>query len=208
MLLLLPRYSGGFCFLVPPPAGYFPAMESNQRSPGLRARTQGSGGGGGDTGSASPLAVTRRFSLRPNTSAIGPSGGYPPCKTCEQLPCLWLYSCRLSDCHLRQDSLGVEAAGVFFLAFRAFLAFNTFRAFRKLLSVQRTFKAFSFTQSSTEMWKTSEKIFHTDSTQNYLVEDGSPKGGMSTAPPTKLLPSLSRGISARGANGRSIEGGG
>ncbi len=25
--------------LVPPPAGYFPAMESNQRSPGLRART-------------------------------------------------------------------------------------------------------------------------------------------------------------------------
>ena len=26
-------------FLVPPPAGYFPAMESNQRSPGLRART-------------------------------------------------------------------------------------------------------------------------------------------------------------------------
>ena len=29
--------------LVPPPAGYFPAMESNQRSPGLRARTRGGG---------------------------------------------------------------------------------------------------------------------------------------------------------------------
>ena len=28
-----------FRFLVLPPAGYFPAMESNQRSPGLRART-------------------------------------------------------------------------------------------------------------------------------------------------------------------------
>ena len=32
-----------FRFLVPPPAGYFPAMESNQRSPGLRARTRGRG---------------------------------------------------------------------------------------------------------------------------------------------------------------------
>ena len=53
-----------------------------------------------------------------NTSAIGPSGGYPPCKTCEQLPCLWLYSCRLSDYQPLQDSLGVESAGVFFLAFR------------------------------------------------------------------------------------------
>ena len=30
-----------FRFLVPPPAGYFPAMESNQRSPGLRARGRG-----------------------------------------------------------------------------------------------------------------------------------------------------------------------
>ena len=38
-VLLLPRYSGGVRFLVQPPAGYFPAMESNQRSPGLRART-------------------------------------------------------------------------------------------------------------------------------------------------------------------------
>ena len=82
------------------------------------------------------------------TSAIGPSGGYPPCKTCEQLPCLRLYSCRLSDYQPLQDSLGVEAAGVFFLAFRAFLASNTFRAFKNLQSVQRTFKAFSFTQSS------------------------------------------------------------
>ena len=32
-----------FRSLVPPPAGYFPAMESNQRSPGLRARTRGRG---------------------------------------------------------------------------------------------------------------------------------------------------------------------
>ena len=32
-----------FRSLVPPPAGYFPAMESNQRSPGLRARTRGGG---------------------------------------------------------------------------------------------------------------------------------------------------------------------
>ena len=32
-----------FRFLVLPPAGYFPAMESNQRSPGLRARTRGRG---------------------------------------------------------------------------------------------------------------------------------------------------------------------
>ena len=37
--LLLPRYSLRGRWLVPPPAGYFPAMESNQRSPGLRART-------------------------------------------------------------------------------------------------------------------------------------------------------------------------
>ena len=42
-ILLLPRYSGGVRFLVQPPAGYFPAMESNQRSPGLRARTRGWG---------------------------------------------------------------------------------------------------------------------------------------------------------------------
>ena len=41
--LPLPRDSGRFRFLVPPPAGYFPAMESNQRSPGLRARTRGRG---------------------------------------------------------------------------------------------------------------------------------------------------------------------
>ncbi len=39
-ILLLPRFSGYFRFLVLPPAGYFPVMESNQRSPGLRARTR------------------------------------------------------------------------------------------------------------------------------------------------------------------------
>ncbi len=42
-LLPLPRYSGGFCLLVPPPAAYFPAKESRQSSPGLRARTRGWG---------------------------------------------------------------------------------------------------------------------------------------------------------------------
>ena len=54
-----------FRFLVPPPAGYFPAMESNQRSPGLRARTRGRGAAVEITGPASPLVGTRRFSLRP-----------------------------------------------------------------------------------------------------------------------------------------------
>ncbi len=42
-LLPFPRYSGGFCLLVPPPAAYFPAKESRQSSPGLRARTRGWG---------------------------------------------------------------------------------------------------------------------------------------------------------------------
>ena len=62
-LLRLPRYSGGFCFLVPPPAAYFPAKESRQSSPGLRARTRGRGAAVGITGPANPLAVTRRFGL-------------------------------------------------------------------------------------------------------------------------------------------------
>ena len=120
--LPLPRYSGGFRFLVLPPAGYFPVMESNQRSPGLRARTPRRG----EIRSipfpadaenciallcpsfsppdplrwapAGPPRGGRRWGLRGlqilwllpavlasalNTSAIGPSGGYPPCKTCE-----------------------------------------------------------------------------------------------------------------------------
>ena len=158
-----------FRYLVPPPAGYFPAMESNQRSPGLRARTPRRG----EIRSipfpakaencipllcpsfsppdplrwapAGPPRGGRRWGLRSsqahwllpavlasalNTSAAqcGPSGGYPPCKTCKQLPCLRLYSCRLSDYHLLQDGFGVEPVGVFFLAFRALHSFRAFRA--------------------------------------------------------------------------------
>ena len=37
--MLLPA----FRYLVPPPAAYFPAKESRQSSPGLRARTRGRG---------------------------------------------------------------------------------------------------------------------------------------------------------------------
>ncbi len=37
--MLLPT----FRYLVPPPAAYFPAKESRQSSPGLRARTRGRG---------------------------------------------------------------------------------------------------------------------------------------------------------------------
>ena len=62
-LLPLPRYFGGFRWLVLPPAGYFPVMESNQRSPGLRARTRGRGAAVEIMGPANPLAVTRRFGL-------------------------------------------------------------------------------------------------------------------------------------------------
>ena len=50
-------------YLVPPPAAYFPAKESRQSSPGLRARTRGRGAAVGITGPAKPLAVTRRFGL-------------------------------------------------------------------------------------------------------------------------------------------------
>ena len=66
-----------FRFLVPPPAGYFPAMESNQRSPGC-GPDPGSGGGGGDTGLANPLAVTRRLSLRPQYFGHWPLGRISP----------------------------------------------------------------------------------------------------------------------------------
>ena len=102
--------------LVPPPAAYFPAKESRQRSPGLRARTPRRGeirsipfpakaenyipllcpsfsppdplrwapagpprgGGGIGTGFASPLAVTRRFSLRPQYFGHWPLGRISP----------------------------------------------------------------------------------------------------------------------------------
>ena len=115
-ILPLPRYSGGFRFLVLPPAGYFPAMESNQRSPGLRPRPPRRGeirsipfpadaenciallcpsfsppdplrwapagaprgGGGIGTGLASPLAATRRFSLRPQHFGHWPLGRISP----------------------------------------------------------------------------------------------------------------------------------
>ena len=108
-ILPLPRYSGGVRFLVLPPAGYFPAMESNQRSPGLRARTRGRGAAVEVRGLQALWLLPAVLASALNTSAIGPSGGYPPCKTWQQLPCLRLYSCRLSDCHLLLDGFGVEA---------------------------------------------------------------------------------------------------
>ena len=116
-ILPLPRYSGGVRFLVLPPAAYFPAMESRQRSPGLRARTRGRGAAVGIRGLQILWLLPAVLASALNTSAIGPSGGYPPCKTWQQLPCLWLYSCRLSDYQPLHDGFGVEAAGVFFLAF-------------------------------------------------------------------------------------------
>ena len=67
-----------FRFLVLPPAGYFPVMESNQRSPGLRARTRGRGAAVEITGPANPLAVTRRFSLRPQHFGHWPLGRISP----------------------------------------------------------------------------------------------------------------------------------
>ena len=65
-------------FLVLPPAAYFPAMESRQRSPGLRARTRGRGAAVGITELASPLAVTRRFGLRPQYFGHWPLGRISP----------------------------------------------------------------------------------------------------------------------------------
>ena len=135
-------------FLVPPPAGYFPAMESNQRSPGLRARTPRRGeirsipfpakaenyipllcpsfsppdplrwapAGPPRGGAAVGIRGLQILWLLPAvlasalyTSAIGPSGGYPPCKTCRQFRWRGWSTCRLSDCHLLHDSLGVES---------------------------------------------------------------------------------------------------
>ena len=72
-----------FRYLVPPPAGYFPAMESNQRSPGLRARTRGRGAAVEIRGLQILWLLPAVLASALNTSAIGPSGGYPPCKTCE-----------------------------------------------------------------------------------------------------------------------------
>ncbi len=166
-------------------------------------RACGPGPGGG--GAAVEIRGLQALWLLPavlasalNTSAIGPSGGYPPCKTCRQFRWRGCTHAAFRTAFFYLMDLGLSRLGVFLLACCAFKTFSSFIAFN----------AFSFAQSSIEMWKTSEKIFRTDSTQNYLVEDGSPKGGMSTAPPTKLLTNFARGISARGANGRSIEGGG
>ena len=61
-----------------------------------------------------------------NTSAIGPSGGYPPCKTCGQFRWRGWSTCRLSDCQPLQDGFGVESAGCCFLAFSAFRDSNAF----------------------------------------------------------------------------------
>ena len=137
-----------FRYLVPPPAAYFPAKESRQSSPGLRARTPRRG----EIRSipfpakaenciallcpsfsppdplrwapAGPPRGGRRWRfvdlqilwLLPAvlasalyTSAIGPSGGYPPCKTCEQFRWRGWSTCRLSDCHLLHDGFGVES---------------------------------------------------------------------------------------------------
>ncbi len=46
-----------------------------------------------------------------NTSAAqcGPSGGYPPCKTCRQFRWRGWSTCRLSDCQPLQDGFGVES---------------------------------------------------------------------------------------------------
>ena len=107
--LPLPRYSGGFCFLVPPPAGYFPAMESNQRSPGLRARTRGRGAAVKIRGLQALWLLPAVLASALYTSAIGPSGGYPPCKTCKQFRWRGWSTCRLSDCHLLLDGFGVES---------------------------------------------------------------------------------------------------
>ncbi len=137
-----------FCFLVLPPAAYFPAMESRQRSPGLRARTPRRGeirsipfpakaenciallcpsfsppdplrwapAGAPTRGRRWRLRGLQALWLLPavlasalNTSAIGPSGGYPPCKTCRQFRWRGWSTCRLSDYHLLLDGLGVES---------------------------------------------------------------------------------------------------
>ena len=76
-LLPLPRYSGGFCLLVPPPAAYFPAKESRQSSPGC-GPDPGLGGGGIGTGLANPLVATRRLSLRPQYFGHWPLGRISP----------------------------------------------------------------------------------------------------------------------------------
>jgi hypothetical protein len=54
---------------------------------------------------------------------------------------------------------------------------ETYRAF----STFKAFPASSFAQSSIKMWKTFANISAPTQPQSYLVEDGSPKGGMSTA---------------------------
>ena len=143
--------------LVPPPAGYFPAMESNQRSPGLRARTPRRGeirsipfpakaenyipllcpsfsppdplrwapagpprgGGGIGTGFASPLAVTRRFSLRPQYFGHWPLGRISPL---QDLVVVALPSAVLmppnDGTNLYMMALGLSRLGVVILDFR------------------------------------------------------------------------------------------
>ena len=95
-----------------------------------------------------------------NTSAIGPSGGYPPCKTCGQFRWRGWSTCRLSDCQPLQDGFGVESIGGWFRAFSFFhtlSAFNAFRTCRAFIAF-KVFTAFSFTQNSIKMWKTSANI--------------------------------------------------
>ena len=70
-----------FRYLVPPPAAYFPAKESRQSSPGLRARTRGRGAAVEVRGLQILWLLPAVLASALYTSAIGPSGGYPPCKT-------------------------------------------------------------------------------------------------------------------------------
>ena len=105
-----------FRYLVPPPAGYFPAMESNQRSPGLRARTRGRGAAVGITGLASPLIATRRLSLRPQHFGHWPLGRISPLQNLKAvaLP-LAVHMPPDDGTNLCKIALGLSRLGVFSL---------------------------------------------------------------------------------------------
>ena len=92
---------------------FAPPSPHRTRFAGLR-RGPPRGGGGGDYGACKSFGCYPPFWLVAlNTSAAqcGPSGGYPPCKTCRQFRWRGWSTCRLSDCHLLLDGFVLSRCG-------------------------------------------------------------------------------------------------